>query len=566
MPALGTHPTAGGVLFALQGKDGTIPTAAPLRRDDTNTYDVLSVGGAAIDSGSILFALNSAVRIAANPVAAQYPRTIAGVFNVSAIGGSLMSLSWDDNSYVEIQSNSGQVRALIRENSDVVATDHPAQMTIGSWVAVAFTELSATSRTLRVGAAKIVGPTTSITTTGSSALWLTAGGLTRDAGALNAPLPAGSRATNIALWGAGHPNASMDDETWAAILANPDIIYTSGGPVITGPTVVSTGNTIATVRVTTDTAPTGSSILAVQVLPAATAAPLSAAILASPTQTITSGASGARDFNLTGLTNGTAVRAHATQTGGNVVSTDAFTPVAIPALSAPTRSTPTGTSAIVGFTTDIGSGEARAVLVAATSVPTTPSAAQVKAGQNASGSTSGVVAPSPLAITSTGIKTFAGATVTAGLTYYGFIVHTAAGVDSAVLATGPLYPGTGRPVSDIAANGYTPSAGGNLSAMLNENTADDATFITSPALTGSFVGGPVLALSQAYGAGTYSNVRIRKWVASGSGEFRIDFLNDSGTVVGSTASQAMNTTPTTYTLPVTLTGTATRVQLFERTV
>jgi hypothetical protein len=101
---------------------------------------------------------------------------------------------------------------------------------------------------------------------------------------------------------------------------------TAAAPALTSPTVVSTGNTIATVRATTDTAPTGSSILAVQVLPAATADPSSAAILTSPTQTITSGASGARDFNLTGLTNGVAVRAHFTQTGGNVISTSSFTP------------------------------------------------------------------------------------------------------------------------------------------------------------------------------------------------------------------------------------------------
>lgn len=111
----------------------------------------------------------------------------------------------------------------------------------------------------------------------------------------------------------------------------------STGPSLNSPTVVSAGNTIATVRVTTDTAPTGSAILAVQVLPAATADPSSAAILASPTQTITSGASGARDFNLTGLTNGTAVRAHFTQTGGNVVSTASFTPSTVP--GAPTIGT-----------------------------------------------------------------------------------------------------------------------------------------------------------------------------------------------------------------------------------
>lgn len=119
---------------------------------------------------------------------------------------------------------------------------------------------------------------------------------------------------------------------------------TGSGPVLSSPTTVSTGNTIATVRVTTDTAPTGSSILAVQVLPAADATPTAAAILAAPTQTITSGASGARDFNLTGLTNGTAYKAHFAQTGpSNVVSTASFTPSTVP--GAPTIGTATAGNA-----------------------------------------------------------------------------------------------------------------------------------------------------------------------------------------------------------------------------
>lgn len=112
----------------------------------------------------------------------------------------------------------------------------------------------------------------------------------------------------------------------------------ASAPVVSSPVVVSTGNTIATVRVTTDTAPSGSSTLAVQVLPAGDATPTAAAILASPTQTITSGASGARDFNLTSLTNGTACRAHFAQTGpSNVVSTSSFTPSTVP--GAPTIGT-----------------------------------------------------------------------------------------------------------------------------------------------------------------------------------------------------------------------------------
>lgn len=106
---------------------------------------------------------------------------------------------------------------------------------------------------------------------------------------------------------------------------------TAANPVLSGASVVSTGSTIATVRVTTDTAPSGSSTLAVRTRPAADPAWTAAEVLASPTATITSGASGARDFNLTGLVNGTALRADFAQTGpSNVVSTASFTPAASP--------------------------------------------------------------------------------------------------------------------------------------------------------------------------------------------------------------------------------------------
>ncbi len=109
-------------------------------------------------------------------------------------------------------------------------------------------------------------------------------------------------------------------------------------PVVSSPTVVSTGNTIATVRVTTDTAPSGSSTLAVRTRAAAAPAWTDAEVLASPTATLTSGASGARDFNLTGLTNGTALAADFAQTGpSNVVSTSSFTPSTVP--GAPTIGT-----------------------------------------------------------------------------------------------------------------------------------------------------------------------------------------------------------------------------------
>ncbi len=105
-------------------------------------------------------------------------------------------------------------------------------------------------------------------------------------------------------------------------------------PVLSAPVVSAFGATTATVGCTTDTAPTVTA-LAVQVLPAATAAPAAADIVASPTQTMSTGAAGARTFNLTGLATGDSYRAHFAQgASSNVVSTAAFVAGVAPSFSA----------------------------------------------------------------------------------------------------------------------------------------------------------------------------------------------------------------------------------------
>ena len=131
---------------------------------------------------------------------------------------------------------------------------------------------------------------------------------------------------------------SLHDD-WFGVLFDAPV-----GTVLSAPTVVSTGNGIATVRVTTDTPPSGSSTLAVRTRAAAAPAWTAPEVLASPTATLTSGASGARDFSLTGLTNGTALVADFAQTGpSNVVSTASFTPSTVP--GAPTIGTATAGNA-----------------------------------------------------------------------------------------------------------------------------------------------------------------------------------------------------------------------------
>lgn len=284
------------------------------------------------------------------------------------------------------------------------------------------------------------------------------------------------------------------------------------------------------------------------------------------TLTYTSTATG---FNTGNHRNGYRYRLRLTYDSGTVDSANALLTVnaiVVPLIDTPTRSTPTGTTVAPGFTTNTATGTARGIVIQSATTPTTPSIAQVKAGQNSAGNTTGVTALTNLAITSTGVKVFATTTIpTTSLTYWPFIVHTdGSSNDSAVLIGPPHYPGTGRPVSDISAGGYT-STGATFSEVLNEDTANDSTFISSPALVGSFSGGPIMTLDKPYTAGTYTAVKVRKWVTGGSaGEFKVVFLNDSNTVMGETVTQAMGVTPTTYTLSVTLTGTATRIQIQDQ--
>ena len=255
----------------------------------------------------------------------------------------------------------------------------------------------------------------------------------------------------------------------------------------------------------------------------------------------------------------------------NFWDVDEVLPPAAPALSLPTK-IDTDTTVTGGFTTDTAGGTARAVWIESAAAPTQPTPTQVHAGQNAAGTSVGVTTPAALTITSPGAKTMAAATgLTAGLTYWGFVSHQNAGAQrSDVLALGPVYPGTGRSVSDVSGASYTASSGVVLADMLNENAAvadaaKDTTFITSPSLTGSFAGGPIMRLNRTYTPGTYTDLKVRKWVTGGTtGSFRVNFLNDANAIQGQTAVQAMTATPTTYTLSVTLTGNATRWQIEER--
>lgn len=100
-----------------------------------------------------------------------------------------------------------------------------------------------------------------------------------------------------------------------------------------------------------------------------------------------------------------------------------------PALSSPTIAGVTATGATPGITTDTATGTLYLVL---STTNTAPSAAQVKAGQNAAGA---AVPSNSQAISSSGAKTASITGLSASTTYYPFWVHTnGSSVDSSVAA------------------------------------------------------------------------------------------------------------------------------------
>lgn len=117
-------------------------------------------------------------------------------------------------------------------------------------------------------------------------------------------------------------------------------------------------------------------------------------------------------------------------------------------------------------------------------------------------------------------------------------------------------PSAYRPNSDISVTGWT-TTGGDVYAVIDEDTPSDADYATSPAITGS--GSPAICgLTNApLSAGTWA-VAVRAAVSSGTATLRVKFVNDSNAEQGS-VDVAVNTTPTRYNLTITTSGAATRI-------
>ena len=117
-----------------------------------------------------------------------------------------------------------------------------------------------------------------------------------------------------------------------------------------------------------------------------------------------------------------------------------------------------------------------------------------------------------------------------------------------------------RPTADVSAVGWTSTAG-TLAAAINEAVADDASYITSPALAATvdpyrFSIGPIAA-------GTLTKT-VRAQRTGSVGDVRLVFLDDGGLEVGASEWQAVTPDWAAYTLDVTTTGTATQGEIQAR--
>lgn len=115
-----------------------------------------------------------------------------------------------------------------------------------------------------------------------------------------------------------------------------------------------------------------------------------------------------------------------------------------------------------------------------------------------------------------------------------------------------------RPTSDILTTGWTASTGSDLYAMVDESTASDSDYITSPLLSSPTPN--TFGITPSAPTGTHT-VRIRGSRTETTGQVRVHLLDASNAVMGSSAWQALTSSFTTYPLSITTSGAATRMQI-----
>lgn len=187
-----------------------------------------------------------------------------------------------------------------------------------------------------------------------------------------------------------------------------------------------------------------------------------------------------------------------TMTSTTQGSAHPITRIAGPTLSSPTISGVTATTATPGITTSASTGTLYVVM---STTNTAPTAAQVRAGQNAAGA---VVVNANVAVTSSGAKTLPVTGLSASTLYYPFWVHRDVGsTDSAVTA------GTSFTTSAAAATAITITPPGSVSGLVGV-ASGNYTVGANGAITGTIVVTP----SDSGGGGTFTPTTVS--ISSGS--------------------------------------------------
>lgn len=174
-----------------------------------------------------------------------------------------------------------------------------------------------------------------------------------------------------------------------------------------------------------------------------------------------------------------------------------------PVLSSPTGSATAPTTATIGATTDEGNGTIYGVV---TTSATGPSVAQIKAGQDHTGSTAAWSGSA--AVSSTGAKTLNATGLSMATTYYGHLVHTDAATNNSNVVSSSSFTTTGnylkilvhssaQSASSIEGIVFAAPTGGNI-------TGTEIGEFTGKSFSGSLENGKAVlkVLTTAFGGGS----------------------------------------------------------------
>jgi hypothetical protein len=115
-------------------------------------------------------------------------------------------------------------------------------------------------------------------------------------------------------------------------------------------------------------------------------------------------------------------------------------------------------------------------------------------------------------------------------------------------------PSASRPSADISVTGWAASTGTDLYAMLDEGAYDDADYIYSNV---SGISDAVFGIAPTMAAGDHT-LNFRAFTNTGTCQQRVRLQDSGGSSVGVTGYSTVTATPQTFSLPITLTGTAAR--------